>query len=556
MLRATWHWLHSRSVEQGVLDAGTDSVSRRSTVLRRFDAAPGQMPVAAASPLERTGLHQVSLGWHLLFLFGVVWLLIGSSVPNSNEYIYLPAAYKQWHPDAWPGDWTFGHSLRTHLVFNVVVGLPMLVLPLEVVAWAGRLLTWTLALYAMLRLGTRLGVGLPLTTATVLLWLLLGQTVVGGEWLFGTFEAKVVAYVFLLFALLRFLDERWLAASALLGLAISFHPGLGVTAAVGVAAGALALRWSWRLLPPCAAVLTLTSLPGLLPVLLMEAGGTSADPEAWRFIALTVMPYHFDPFSFHISTYLALAGILAFCTLYALSSPRDPALRFLAFFLLGLAAVFGYGLVARATQDFAALRIMPFRLLPLLGPIVFLLFWFRMLRAPNTPRYSALLVVGTATLLLCTATIHLKSRALTFPVIGPQLAQHRGADTLEDWHIAFDWVASNTPAEASFVLPPWMKDASYRTQRAQVAMFDLILVQRSAEWFERIEALVGPVRALEELSASERTARIHQHYRQRTEAEIREIGLRYGADHIVTERTYAFDELFRSGSVRVYRIPS
>ncbi len=57
---------------------------------------------------------------------------------------------------------------------------------------------------------------------------LIGQDIVGGEWLFGGYEAKVAAYVLVLAALrLVLLPERLAAATLLLAIATYMHVLVG-----------------------------------------------------------------------------------------------------------------------------------------------------------------------------------------------------------------------------------------------------------------------------------------------------------------------------------------
>ena len=67
----------------------------------------------------------------------------------------------------------------------------------------GRVACWAVLIYALQRLARHWEIPMWLATAGIAIWLAAGQTIVGGEWMIGTFEAKCIAYICLLFAARR-----------------------------------------------------------------------------------------------------------------------------------------------------------------------------------------------------------------------------------------------------------------------------------------------------------------------------------------------------------------
>ena len=116
--------------------------------------------------------------------------------------------------------------------------------------WLGRLVFWPLLGLLLIRLGTRFGLKLWPAAVAVTFWLLSNQALIGSEWILGTFEAKTVAYVCFLGALLAVTSKRIPLALALLGLTVSFHPAVGLWSAWATGLALLALPRDPR--PTCA----------------------------------------------------------------------------------------------------------------------------------------------------------------------------------------------------------------------------------------------------------------------------------------------------------------
>jgi hypothetical protein len=93
-------------------------------------------------------------------------------------------------------------------------------------------------------------------------------------------------------------------------------------------------------------------------------------------------------------------------------------------------------------------------------------------------------------------------------------------------------------------------DASYLTERSHVASYFGFRYDESAEWRDRIRALLGsdfdggdPARVMFDL------------YPRLTEEDVEVLADRYGVTHIVTEGTLDFVVVHEVGNVRVYESP-
>ena len=169
--------------------------------------------------------------WPVLLAVWATFLLYGAiaaPVPGVNEPHYLCKAKHFWQPE-WCAKDFFLASKNAHTVFFGTIGCLTNWFTLDQSAWVGRGLATLFLAWGWLRglsplFCTRWA---PLWCA----WVFLAFASIGnfsGEWLVGGVEGKVFCYAFLLIAFGEFLHGRKRVAAFWSGLAISFHPVVGV----------------------------------------------------------------------------------------------------------------------------------------------------------------------------------------------------------------------------------------------------------------------------------------------------------------------------------------
>lgn len=160
-----------------------------------------------------------------------------------------------------------------------------------------------LAYAATLRaLFRRLGLSTLDAVLVIAILALMGQTLVGGEWLFNGYEAKVAAYVLVLAGLAMMLDGRKFVAALLFAAATYFHFLVG--GFWFLAAALLALirdRRDWRrLVKPTVLFATLVApLLGLIVATRMLGQPVAADntlPAPDVIYSIIRAPHHTTPF--------------------------------------------------------------------------------------------------------------------------------------------------------------------------------------------------------------------------------------------------------------------
>jgi hypothetical protein len=492
------------------------------------------------------------LNFSLLFTYVLILNREGSYVPSNNEFVYLLYLAKLWDPNFLSNDWTFSGPLPSHLVFNFVFGPLTLAFPLEVVGWIGRILSWSLILLAILQLGKHFRIPLWMITVSILFWLFYRQSIVGGEWILGTFEAKSIAYVLLLFSLNGFMYQKLIWPSILLGLAFSFHPVVSLWGGLGVGLSLIVLRYPLGAIIRFACYTSLFALPGLIPLLMRGVEGGPESSEAWRFITLVLIPYHFDPFYFGSSKphLLLMTVLLCFNWLQFMSGSKSHALQFLLSFQIFLGFFFILGFLARFTESYELLMLMPCRLFPVLLP---LFFFFHFMRALH---YFYSLRSGMA--LVMAGFLALASFGNPVTIFSDRISYHyhlltRQEDDLEK---TFKWISKNTSANSIILSPPWRNDSFYLSQRSQIVSSWIPRWDRLTEWRERLESVGGDLSAVRIRNNwyKESAERMAHHYNQLKATEIASLIEKYGAEYLVSSATYDYPVLLRSGVYKVYSL--
>ncbi len=482
---------------------------------------------------------------NLAFVLLAVLALHGAPVPYNNEWLYQLHLITQWHPQFLLNDWTFASNSPEHRVFNTLVGPITLILSPTATAWVGRVLGWLLNALALFRLGGRFHIPLWMISASTVLWLALGQSLVGGEWVFGSFEAKVFAYPFLFLALDGFLEGKVWRTALCIGLCFSFHPAVGMWAGLALAMALPFAGWRFRDWLLFAVVAGLAALPGALPLLPFMVGGDGSIPEDWKFMALVNMPHHLDPFSWPIRNTVSVYILFLINAWHAYRNRRDRPLRLLFLFQAGTALIFTVGIVLRYTESYGILKFMPFRLFPLLTPLFFFFAmsqaWWHARKRPS-PRILAaaalagVLVVGNP----------IKS---TYDIVRENQGEWLRKE--DGFPAAARWMSIHTPLGATAIMPPWRDEAWYLSQRGMIAHYRFHPYDRLEEWMERVREQVGTV---EPGKPREKRKAIEAHYLALTPGEIATLAAKYHTGYLISASEYPFPELFHSGAWRVYAL--
>lgn len=488
-------------------------------------------------------------GWmpfHVAVLVAVTLLWWGTPVPTGNEEHYLGVLRRMWDPSFLAGDWTYSTPLPDRWTFDALFGALALFLPIEAIGWGGRIACWILSLWALLRIARHLAIPLPLATLALALWLLFRQSLVGGEWMVGWFEAKAVAWVFLLHGVESAMAARFTRAAVLAGLAATFHPAVGIVGGGSLALAVLAIHRPARdLFRPALAGLA-AGLPGLVQAGLMTLGSEPSTPDDWRFLSTSFMGVHMNASTFDLGLLAGLVMCLAFTLLWARRMRDIQAFRLLAWMHAAPALIFLVGLAAHALGAWNLMALTPYRLLPAISLLAFFLSAASLVARLSAGAVGLLAPLTAAAALLC------------LPALPPVLKAD-GARLLRSWRSgpdsyaqAFDWIATNIPEGRIGLVPPWRGDAVLRARRGQVVHCAMPRYDRLSEWHRRVRDVLGDVSAPDSRDLALPWNKAKDAWKSLSEADVRRLASEYRASFLVTEAVVPFSLAFEAGPVKVY----
>ena len=175
-----------------------------------------------------------------LFQFFFFWLFLSlqfvNAVPTANEENYFTLAKQFYQPDWMPQVWQFTEFPGTRLLYQYISGFFLSFMSFEAFAFTARLISIPLLLWPLLKIFRLLGLNFISQLLVLLIYIFLGQSFFAGGWIFGGFEAKTFAYVFVLASLYQLLVGKVNYAFAFAALGTLFHVLVGgwFTVAMGV----------------------------------------------------------------------------------------------------------------------------------------------------------------------------------------------------------------------------------------------------------------------------------------------------------------------------------
>jgi hypothetical protein len=542
-------------------------------------------------PLRYTAAHETSPGGPSVRLRILVTAAVFASfaissfarypVPGPNEPHYLCKAKHYWDR-SWCARDFFLDSSNAHLVFFQTFGLLTRLFSLDTTATVGRLvgllvfaIGWTLLVHILVP-----GRWPPLWAAWVFLALAAFAGNLSGEWLIGGIEAKVVAYG-LLFAAMAFCVEgvvwrrepKLLAAGALLGIAISFHPVVGIWGAACAAfaslvvwlgarpsspevGGSPSLVW-WLIAGIVAA--GWFALPGIIGGIRATQGSSF---EADYIQIYYRLAHHLDPLHFAREAWIIYGGLVTFWLIARWLMARRTGESWFFWFVVasGLIALCGFLIgwrhgppeninnysfpwLINVPLRWKCLKLYPFRLFDAMLPIGVAITTAGLVRrscelvcrSQGISRRLSVSALWLACGIPALATV-LEPADDARPTLD--------AKELADWRDVCKWTLDNTPANA-LILTPVQESWAFKwyAQRAEFVSFKDCPQDGPGilEWNNRLVFL-------REWSE----AALPNGY-SRDEVEVLR---RRGITHIIARRLgpFNFEPIYSNDTFRVYRL--
>ena len=474
---------------------------------------------------------------------------------SNNETDVLPVAY-QFANQTWlPGDWYLNLAAAYRGPFNAIAGPLVAAFGFKGAAVIGRLIVHTLfASAAFLFLRTfriRFAVGL-----FFLFLFLNNQSLVALERMTGGFEAKTIAWPFVLLSCAAVVRRRWPAAFVASGIALSFHVLVGLYA-LACSAGAVLLsgraylperrdlRHVWMFF--------LAGAWGLYAVFQHTVGGEGGG-DGWLTYVTFRVPHHVLPDVWAGNLWVAKLVVAAALVAAVYQRVTAPRIRFLAAYALCSIGLFVIGLLLGALDQIELLRFYWFRF-----PDSFLPFISLMLLAYGTSRGfdalsrrpGGLRIRGVEFSLV--AILAVLSAAEVFAGLPGLRPTVRWAESAQA--PMYDWIAGNTPRDATFLIDPSAETFYVRAERSMFVSYKHS-PQSDAdirEWFDRLTMVNGG--ATPSGFGLEAARRIGVVLERLDEKQLREFAHRFDVDYYLgAERQLPFPVAHRVGELVLYEL--
>ena len=436
--------------------------------------------------------------FEIIAVFFVLATFAFTVVPDVNESHYLTKAKQFWNPNWCAGD-LFLESSDAHYIFFLTFGWLTRIASLETAAWIGRIFCWFAFAWSWVFLNRSLSIRPWLSLITATLFMLLSNRFdMAGEWVVGGFEAKSVAYIFVVLAIAWMVNKKTAHALVALALAISFHAVIGIWAmscfVVTLFSEAMLTRSvvhlnveeysrkQWNLAILFSAILMAA---GCIPPLLANTNIDEISSNSANIIQVQQRLSHhllFQSFpAFHVGRFAVLVAIWMVATRTTFISRQYQRLSWFCNFSL-IISLCGIVLSGLAQQDNAIgemanalLRFYWFRFSDFAIPLGIALYSARLLEVlyKSPLRIQRVSAVFSASLLMIASIASVlhdnrDTRAAADKAILPSYAEDfvRTEQTYQNWKKVCHWIKNNTRTDTTFLTPVRQQTFKWYAHRA------------------------------------------------------------------------------------------
>jgi hypothetical protein len=466
--------------------------------------------------------------WLTVFLLACLAFALDHNM-SSNEAVYLPKAKHFADPNYMPGDWILNQSVPYQYAFDSVMAPLTLTLPLVWVSILGRIIGYAVLSIGLARIARKFDMDVWAVALAGGVFVLLGQSISGGEWVFGQIEGKVLAWAALFLGLDALMDSKLKRSALFFGVGTSFHVLVGGWGTLALAGIVLVERMGgWRDRIRAAAIWCVAASFGIFAVVKslaepaarstvlsaalseVERAASATVDTAWLYVYFR-NPHHLDAFA---SGFFTLAILTAPVGLWSLARDarkgRLPKERvILARFVLATTIPFTIGLLARlAPGGEHFLQYYPFRV----GAVLFVLFGVvpglgELLRLAGAAPLKWVVRLAAAGVLVavCVMFVGQVRRLQQYPMGGISSRATYDACLWVREHAPEPWPATarhvavpgceHAPAGDVILAPPGLSEAAYMMNRSVVVAFKAAPAAKApfAEWYDRLVQMNGGV---------------------------------------------------------------
>lgn len=449
------------------------------------------------------------VGAEILLIVAIFYLSAVRPPPGVNEPHYLARLRHAVDANFCPGD-LFLESPDAHKTFVIAFAWLTKFLSFETIAWLGRLLNWLFLAWAW-RLLSWTVVPKPLFASLAAALMVVGTAEgnFAGEWLIKGFEAKTIAYGFVLLGLRAWVLKNWNWTWVHLGLASAWHALVG-----GWSVVILLALWlgGWRREQSFAGMLPglvcggIISLAGVVPALALSAGQPAeVRTEAAEIYVFQRLPHHLAPLhkpakwiaeragrhAVIVTLFVALLWVRRATLGGRWAALRDDPAGRIAHYAIGAMALAMIGLAIELAlwndppRAASLLRYYWFRLTDIAVPWALALLWIRLLAdlMRDSQRRAAVMLV----VMLLTAGVPTFTQLRDY-LRRPVAAADAFASDVPAWLDVCDWIEQNTPTEALFLTPRGGSSFKWHAQRAELVTYKDVPQDAASliEWRRRL----------------------------------------------------------------------
>jgi|UPI000366DB43 hypothetical protein len=166
--------------------------------------------------------HQNNI-FHFILIFSLITLMMPPNLWNGNEEQYLGYAWRKFGSEDIAKISALRDTANHRFVFEYLTGFSIKNIGFEWTHALGRIVVTLLYSTSLVFFFKNLKLSITASCVIILTFFWLGESILGGEWLFRGFEPKTLAYPFVFFSFSSSLQKKFSNSYLLLVLATYFH---------------------------------------------------------------------------------------------------------------------------------------------------------------------------------------------------------------------------------------------------------------------------------------------------------------------------------------------
>lgn len=298
------------------------------------------------------------------------------------------------------------------------------------------------------------------------------------------------------------------------------------------------------------------ALVGVLP-LLVENFSTSTGFKSIYYMAWVRHPFHYVPSTWPLWQLVVTSGFIIFTTIFMwvfrhkiFDSTQSALFTFTWIITLQLIFLSG-GIFTEVYPIPTIIKLQPFHVDGFLFVLLYGGLWkggvhlFDRFIKNHTSSSSEVL---TKIFILCLVGI-----LIIAPIMGASFIVYDSPEYTSELSESYDWIAAETPENATFITSPTKASFRIGTSRAQVVDIKSFPFKPKAmiEWGERIKHVCGATSQL----TSQDKLNCDRTYQNLSENTIRKIALRYDSCWVLSRnQTYSFDKRYSNEKYTIYHL--